>query len=99
MGKSKILAITVSKHYLDHHLWAIKLMSIYYTKHSGWIWYTNKIVCTHSELAKLKPMAIEYGLNNNMPFIAWLNKGECVRPHDLRILKKHYGVCFSELIT
>jgi hypothetical protein len=44
-------------------------------------------------------MAIEYGLNNNIPYIGGLKKGGRVWGRDKVILEQHYGLDFSELIT
>jgi len=99
MAKKKPIAITVSSFYLSSDLYAIKLMSIHLGTGGIYWWNTCKIIYTHTELSKLTPMAIEYSLDNNIPFISGLIQGRRALKHDVYILEKHYGLSLSELIT
>ncbi len=98
MAKSMTFAITVSAHYYDPHLWAIKLMSIVKAKSGAFVWRTQKTICTHGELSKLTPMAIEYSIDNNIPYISVLTQGHKVLGLHKDFIEKHFGRRLSELI-
>ena len=98
MAKSKTLAVTVDRYYINKRLWAIKLMTISLSKHGGLLWKTQKTLVTHTALSKLTPMAIEYALDKEIPYISALSQGQVVLGLHKDLLEKHYGSKLSELI-
>ncbi len=98
MTKSMTFAITVDQYYLNKLVLAIKLMSIVRTKTGVLIWSTKYILYTHTELSKLAPMAAEYAVDNNIPYIYGLKQGLEVVLSQQQIIEKHFGSKLSELI-
>ncbi len=98
MASSMTFAVTVSRHYFDPQLWAIKLMSVIRDKTGVLLWHTKKTLCTHPELSKMKHMAIEYGLDNNIPFINGRIQGYNLWEEHQSIIEQHFGSKLSDLI-
>ncbi len=97
-SKSMTLAVTVDSYYLDPQQWSIKLMTIVRTKTGVFVWSTKKTICIHHELSKLAPKAIEYSIDNNIPYFYGLNRGMVVtRPYQ-QFIEQHFGSKLSDLI-
>ncbi|MBA7579846.1 hypothetical protein ES708_21724 [subsurface metagenome] len=99
MGKLKTIATTAAPYYLYIKMYAFKSMAVIKDKHGKIVWRTVNIFGVHNELSKIGSMAIEYALDKGLVYLSGLVQGQEVRAQDIEILEKHYGVCFSELIT
>ncbi|MBA7551008.1 hypothetical protein ES705_43541 [subsurface metagenome] len=100
MVKHRLQAITVARFYLDHQLWAIKLMQVVESKTSTLIWNTVSTIVVRSDYDLIKSKAEQMAETKNLPYRFGLVNGLDVTPNQWKTLMEYHNIVnYPELPT